>query len=131
MDKKQLNLLFGVGALIGGYLIVRHFYKKSQTPDELTIEVSNVNNKTQSFDYIIYRNGSEYKKGVFNTRMPSEAFVHFKNKIQFNNELNSVIISATSADKEQFKKIIKFKKSNDPKIDESEIQASIIDVKVK
>lgn len=131
MDKKKLNLILGIGVLLGSYLIVRHFYKKSQTPDELTIEVSNLNNKNQSFDYVILKNGTEFKKGSFNTRMPSEAFIQFKNKIQFDNGLNSITISGTSADTSQFKKIIKFKKSDDPKIDESEMIPSIIDVKVK
>ena len=131
MDKKQLNILLGVGAVVGGALLLRYLYKKSQVPDVLTIELSNLNNATQSFDYIIYKNDREFKKGTFNTRMPSEAFVQFKNKIQFDNNLKSITITGTSANSEQFKKLIKFKESNDPKVSVSQLEPIIIDIKPK
>lgn len=131
MDKKYLNVLLGAGALIGGYFLFRYFYKNSQVPDELTIELSDINNGNQSFNYVVMKNGSEFKKGVFTTMMPSEAFIQFKNKIQFINNLDSVTIIGTSSDKEQFRKIIKFKRSTDPKVPTAELEATVIDVKPK
>lgn len=131
MDKKQLKIILGVSAVIGGALLMRYLYNRSKIADKLSIELSNLNNKEQSFDYVIYKNDREFKRGTFNTRMPSDAFIQFKNKVQFNNNLNSITIIGISADSEQFRKLVKFKKSNDPKIKDSEIEPVVIDIDSK
>ena len=116
MTPKTRNILIGSGALIVLYLVGRYLYRKSRTPEKLTLDVTNIDNDKKSFDYSVKKeDGSILTSGNYNVRDLDVVFVDGVNRftITADYKKEGALILGKSLKETQFLKRVNFEQSND------------------
>jgi|LakMenEpi03Aug12_release.lakeMendotaPanAssembly.Ray.scaffolds.fasta_scaffold125847_6 hypothetical protein len=125
---KTYKILIGLTAFAGLYFIGRHLYRKSKIADDLTLDITNLNNENKSFDYEVKKNGELLTSGKFDIKQPSFGFVDGKNKLIVTNNKSSVELVGKSVDQKKFRQKVKF---SDKKGSEGQLEASVKDLLIK
>lgn len=110
---KTVKIAIGVTVVATLYFIGKYLYKKSRTPDDLTLDITNVDNETKSFDYEVKRNGASLTSGKFSVTQPTFGFVSGKNKMIVTNNKTNVELIGKSVGEKKFYKKVKFDEPND------------------
>ena len=116
MTPRNKNIIIGVVATIGIFLLGRYYWKKSKTPDKLTLDVTNVDDIGKTFSYVVKKeDGSILTQGDFNVMDLDKMEVLGKNKFTITTDFtkNHAIVQAESLGQRQFYKKVKFKSPND------------------
>ena len=115
MTPRNRNILIGLGALVGTILIARYLYRKNNTPDKLSLEVTNIDDDNKSFDYLVKNgDGSLLTSGSFNVRDLDKVEVLGKNRITISTDYTKSFANITgySVNQKQFNKKVKFKEQD-------------------
>jgi hypothetical protein len=115
MTPRNRNILIGLGALVGTILIARYLYRKNNTPDKLSLDVTNIDDDNKSFDYVVKNeDGSVLTSGSFNVRDLDKVEVLGKNRITISTDYTKSFANITgySVNKKQFNKKVKFKEQD-------------------
>jgi len=108
---RNRNIIIGVGVLIGAYFIGKYLYKRSRTPEKLTLKTSNKNDVNKSVEYEVLReDGSILTSGSFSVRDMDKTDVFGKNRVSISTDYkkDKIIFAGKSVDKTQFFEKIKF-----------------------
>lgn len=115
MTPRNRNILIGLGALVGTILIARYLYRKNNTPDKLSLDVTNIDDDNKSFDYLVKNgDGSLLTSGSFNVRDLDKVEVLGKNRITISTDYTKSFANITgySVSQKQFNKKVKFKEQD-------------------
>jgi len=113
MTPKTRNILIGTGAFVVLFLIGRYLYRKNQTPEKLTLDVTNIDDANKSFDYTVKKeDGSVLTSGKYNVRDLDVVFVDGKNRVTISPDYKKegALITGKSLKDTQFLKKVAFKK---------------------
>jgi hypothetical protein len=125
---KTYKILIGLTAFAGLYFIGRNLYRKSKIADDLTLDITNLDNEKKSFDYEVKKNGALLTSGKFDINQPSFGYVDGKNKLIVTNNKSNVELVGKSVDQKMFRQRVKF---SDKKGSEGQLEASVKDLLVK
>ena len=125
---KTYKILIGVTAVAGLYCIGRHLYRKSKIADNLTLDITNIDNEKKSFDYEVKKNGALLTSGKFDIKQSTFGYVDGKNKLIVTNNKTNVVLIGKSLDQTMFHQKVKF---SDKKGSEGQSEASLKDLLAK
>jgi hypothetical protein len=116
MTPKTRNILIGSGVLVVLYFVGRYLYRKSRTPEKLTLDVTNIDDAKKSFDYVVKKeDGSVLTSGKYNVRDLDVVFVDGVNRFTISADYlkEGALLTGKSLKETQFLKKIAFKKEGD------------------